>query len=125
MCASAPSHTTAWLPIPVLSYVVLNSFHSCLITTLDVQDLPQLSYLCLGGLCVTDAEAFALAKGAITGLRDLELHNSQLLTPDGVEQLTELRELTRLKIDGIGACRCVRVVFRNSSEVSYGAWTGG
>lgn len=92
---------------------------------MGVQVLPQLSYLCLGGLCITDAEAFALAKGAITALRDLELHNSQMLTPHGVAELTELRQLTRLKIDGIGACRCVCAFFTNTSEVSCGPWTVG
>jgi hypothetical protein len=88
-----------------------------------VQGQPHLSYLCLGGLCLTDSAAFALA--GITRLRDLELHNSPLLTPEGVAQLVKLRQLSRLKVDGIGACRSSICCLTSDSQVSFAALTVG
>jgi hypothetical protein len=52
-----------------------------------VQSQLQLSYLCLGGFCITDTEAAAVA--TITGLQELELHNAPELTPYGIKHLTE------------------------------------
>jgi hypothetical protein len=84
-----------------------------------VQDqLQQLTYLCLGGLCLSDCEARALS--CMTGLRDLELHNAPVLSPEGVAHLVQLRQLTRLNLNSIGSCRCISCCVTSSSEVSCG-----
>lgn len=80
-----------------------------------VQERLQLSYLCLGGLCLTDTEAPALA--SMPGLRELELYNAPELGPRGIAQLTELRELSRLLLNKVGCLRGISCSLRSRSKV--------
>jgi hypothetical protein len=86
-----------------------------------VQHKLQLSYLCLGGFCITDTAAAAVA--TITGLRELELHNAPELTPYGIKHLTELQQLTRLTLDAVGLKRGIECfIMPNSTMVSCAAY---
>ena len=85
-----------------------------------MQSKLQLSYLCLGGFCITDTEAAAVA--TITGLQELELHNAPELTPYGIKHLTELQQLTKLRLDAVGLKRGIECfIMPNSTMVSCAA----
>lgn len=50
-------------------------------------------------------------------LRELELHNAPELGPDGLAHLTELRQLSRLHLHGVGHRRCLDALLVSTSKV--------
>lgn len=62
-----------------------------------------------------DDEAPAIA--SIRRLRELELHNAPEFGPDGLAHLTELYQLTRLLLRGIGHRRCLGCEMISDSRV--------
>jgi hypothetical protein len=58
-------------------------------------------------------------------LRELELHNAPELGPDGVAKLTELRQLTRLHLHGIGHRRCLDALLVSTSKVGSAVASAG
>ncbi len=98
---------------------VCQTVFACCVACCYMQSQLQLTFLCLGGLCVTDFQAEALAN--FSTLRELELFNAPELTPDGVAHLTALRQLTRLELNGVGYRRCIECRYSwqpSKSEVS-------
>lgn len=96
---------------PLLRLLLTPLLHTCVplwvcaLTPLQEQ-LQGLTYLCLGGLCLTDDVLGRV--GDITRLRELELHNAPDVTPAGLEWLLNLRQLSRLVVHGAGCQRCLR-----------------
>lgn len=89
-----------------------------------VQDnMQQLSYLCLGGLCLTDAEARAVA--SMRRLRELELHNAPELSLTGLTHLTRMRELSKLTLKGVGCRRGIECALTTDPNVSHEARVPG
>jgi hypothetical protein len=85
--------------------------------------MQQLSYLCLGGLCLTDAEARAVA--SMRRLRELELHNAPELSLTGLTHLTRLRELSKLTLKGVGCRRGIECALTTDPDVSHEARVPG
>lgn len=93
------------------------------VVVLHPQDGLQLSYLCLGGLNLTDTALAALA--GLIRLQELELHNAPQLTPDGVKHLTALRKLSGLRLNDVGCLRGISCNLRSTSKVRCGEWGVG
>lgn len=83
-----------------------------------MQDQPELTFLCLGGLCVRDMIAPALP--LLTALCELELHNAADLSPYdyGLGNLTTMQQLTRLKLEGVGCRRHISLCLKSTSQVN-------
>lgn len=64
------------------------------------------------------------AVACFSRLRELELHNAPELGPDGLAHLTELRQLSRLLLHGIGHRRCLDVLLVSTSKVDLSAAAG-
>jgi hypothetical protein len=90
----------------------------CLDMTPVQDNMQQLSYLSIGGLCLTDAEARGVA--SMTRLRELELHNAPELSPTGLAHLTRLRQLSKLTLQGVGCRRGNQCVLTADPDVSLG-----